>query len=423
MSIGTTAAVLVLAACAAAPAAEGPWFVEYEEAQAEARRLGRNLLIDFGGSDWCLPCKRLKAGILSRPEFVRLASEHFVLLDVDDLHRTPMPEGRKQRYRKLQQRYGVEAFPTVILATPEGLAYAQTTYLESIKDPADYWKHLQPLYQRGQQFRSALERAGKLEGRARADALADALAWIHPEFVLKFHANRVKELEALTPADATGYLAFLDGRKAVAELQKQVKDRGIVGTRVAAVDALIEKKKLQGESLQDALVLRALCQLQADQRLEALATLAEMLDAHKTRSTFDRGDFVSLDEKAIAALRTRIETGRKDAKDRVAQYYALHRVFEFELPDRFEICCGYGYRPKFLARVVVGEKYGRALMDATVGLPDEARAKALGRGLEGTRFVRQGPIKEIIEQLIPRLVGPKEAANYLPQPYSIWVAR
>jgi hypothetical protein len=92
------------------------------------------------------------------------------------------------------------------------------------------------------------------------------------------------------------------------------------------------------------------------------------------------------------------------------------------MPDRFEVCCGYGYRPKFLARIVVGEKYGKALMESTANLQGEARARALGKGLEGTAFVRHGPIKEIIDQLVPQLVGPKEAAKYLPQPYSSWVA-
>jgi protein disulfide-isomerase len=392
------AAIVVLALSLPAPAAEGPWHVEYEAAQAEAARQGKDLLIDFGGSDWCLPCRSLKTRILSRPDFAERAGKHYVLLDVDDLQRTPMPEGRKERYQKLQQRYGVEAFPTVVLATPEGLAYAQTTYLESINDPAAYWEHLEPLRERGQRFRAGLERAGKLEGRARADALAEALSQVNPEFVLKFHADRVKELQGLTPNDATGYLAFLNGRKAVAVLQEQVKDKSLAVTSVKAVDALIEAEKLRGEALQDALVLRALCRLEADRPLEALAALGEMVDAQKTRSTFDRGDFVPLDPKGIEVVRKRIEAGRKDPKDRLAQYYALHRVFEFELPDRFESCCGHGYRPKFLARGLVGEKYGKALLDATAELKGEARAKALGRGLEGTLFWRQGSIGRIVDQ-------------------------
>src|SRR3954447_19057898 len=111
MRIGTVIAVVMLAVSPAALAAEGSWHVEYEAAQTEAERVGKDLLIDFGGSDWCLPCRGLKTRVLSRPEFIDRASKHFVLLDIDNLHRTPLPEGRKERYEKLQRRYGIEAFP------------------------------------------------------------------------------------------------------------------------------------------------------------------------------------------------------------------------------------------------------------------------------------------------------------------------
>ena len=55
--------------------AEGPWFAEYEEARAVAQREGKDLLIDFGGSDWCGPCQWLKTRILSRPEFSERAAK------------------------------------------------------------------------------------------------------------------------------------------------------------------------------------------------------------------------------------------------------------------------------------------------------------------------------------------------------------
>src|SRR5262249_37426636 len=147
--------------------AEGPWFAEYEEAQAVAQRQGKDLLIDFGGSDWCAPCLWLKTRILSRPEFTERAVKHFVLVDIHDLARKPMPAGRKERYRKLQERYGIEAFPTLVLTTADGRPYARTTYRPSITKPEAYWEHLQPLRQRGTVLRSALEKAGKLEGSAR----------------------------------------------------------------------------------------------------------------------------------------------------------------------------------------------------------------------------------------------------------------
>jgi hypothetical protein len=107
----------------------------------------------------------------------------------------------------------------------------------------------------------------------------------------------------------------------------------------------------------------------------------------------------------------------------VAQYHALHRIFEFELPDPNEICCGHGFRPKFLARGLIGESYGQLLIDTTAKLKGVARARALGQGLEETEFWRQGSIGQIVEKLIPELVGREAAGRYLPEEYRGWVGR
>jgi thiol-disulfide isomerase/thioredoxin len=401
--------------------AEEPWLLEFDEAQTAAQRDGKDLLIDFSGSDWCAPCKWLKDKILTRTEFIERASKHFVLLDIDDLARKPMPEGRKERYQKLQQRFGIETFPSMVLATPEGLPYAETTYLQSITDPVAYWKHLEPLQQRGQRLREALARAKKLEGREVAEAFVGGLVEVHAGFVPQFYGEYVRELRQRDPGDETGYLTFLDGRRALAALQQQVKDKGVGATDAEAVDALIEKHKLQGETLQDALILRALVQVGADQPLAALDSFEAMLAAHKTRTRFDRGDFVPLDAASMATVARRVALGKKDPKDALAQYHALHCVFESELPDRFEISCGHGYRPQFMARGIIGDRYGQLLIDATANLTGEERAKALGQGLEGTRFYRQNAIRKIIEQLLPELAGRDGARKYLPAYYRGWV--
>jgi thiol-disulfide isomerase/thioredoxin len=417
------AALLVNGWLPASARPEGPWFAEYEEAQAVAQRDGKDLLIDFGGSDWCAPCQWLKARILSRPEFSERAAKHFVLVDIDDLARKPMPAGRKGRYQKLQERYGIEAFPSVILATADGRPYARTTYHPSITDAGAYWEHLQPLRQRGTALRAALERAGKLEGPARAAALAGGLAEVPADSVLRFHEDRVQELRRLDPGDRTGYLAFLDGRKALMALQAEVEKRGLPALDPRAVDTLIKERQLGGEALQDALLLRALAQTQAGRPEDALTSFEALLAEQSRRLPFDRGDFMPLDAAAIEAVGKQIARGKKGPPDALVQYHALHRIFESELPDPEELCCGHGFRPKFLARGLLGETYGRLLIDTTAKLQGEARARALGRGLEGTGFWRQGAIAEIVDKLMPELVGREAAARYLPEPYRGWLGR
>jgi thiol-disulfide isomerase/thioredoxin len=416
-------ALLVSLWLPASTRAEGPWLAEYEEAQAIAQRDGKDLLIDFGGSDWCAPCQLLKTSILSQPEFSDRAARHFVLVDIDDLHRKPMPAGRKERYKKLQERYGIEAFPTVVLATADGRPYARTTYHPAITTPGAYWEHLQPLRQRGTVLRAALEKAARLEGSARAAALADGLAEVPADFVPRFYEDRVQELRRLDPEDGTGYLAFHDGRKALAALQAKVEKGGLPALELAALDTLIKEMRLRGETLQEALLLRALAQAKLGRPQDALQSFEALLVEQSRRSRFDRGDFVPLDAAAIETVAKRIALGQKDPADTLAQYHALHRMFEFEFPDPNEICCGHGFRPKFLARGLLGETYGQLLIDSTAKLQGEARARALGQGLEGTGFWRQGPIAQIVDKLVPELVGREAAAKYLPEPYRGWVRR
>jgi thiol-disulfide isomerase/thioredoxin len=393
-----------------------------DEAQAAARREGKDLLIDFGGSDWCAPCQWLKSRILTRPEFVGPAGKLFVLVDIDDLARRPMPAGRKERYQALQQRYGIAAFPTVVLATADGRPYAWATYHESITQPAAYWDHLKPLRQRGAALKAPLAKAAGLEGQARARVLANGLAEVPADFVTRFYEDRVGELRRLDPGDRTGYLAFLGGRKALAALQEQVEKKGLAALDCDAVEALIREHHLRGESLQEALILRALAEIEAARPRDALDSLDALRAEQKNRTCFDRCDFVPLDAASTDTIRKRIAQGKGDPKDMLGQYYALHRIFEFELPDPHEICCGHGFRPKFLARGVIGDRYGQLLIDTTANLKGEARAWALGKGLEGTLFWRQGPISTVIDKLVPELVG-RDAAQYLPSPYKGWVRR
>ena len=412
--------MILTLAVLAAPAVRGgdAWYVEFEEGRAAAIAQGKDMLIDFGGSDWCLPCRWLKERVFSKPEFIERAGRAFVLVDIDRLLRedAKIPADRKDRYEKLQERYGIATFPSVLLTTPDGRPYARTTYREKTETPELYWKHLVPLHERGRRLQAALARATALQGRARAEALADGLAEVDARFIPSFHADRVADLRAADASDPTGYLVFLDGRRALDDFQAGL-DLHKGPTDVATVQSLIDRSKLRGESLQEALVLRAAGEVLAGDDRRALQTLAAVLEAQPSRTRFDRGDFVALDAESIAAVRRRVADGEADSGNGVAMYYALHRIFEFDMPNPYEVSCGQGFRPSIRVRGEIGERYGRALIRSTDGLSGEARARALAKGLEGTFFGGQGAIGEIIRDLIPGLVGKETAKKLLPGPY------
>jgi thiol-disulfide isomerase/thioredoxin len=396
------------------------WYLEFDEGRVAAEAQRKDLLIDFGGSDWCHPCKWIKDRVFSKAEFIERAGGTFVLVDIDLPARSPISADRKRRYEELQERYGIASFPSVVLAMSDGRPYARTTYRDAFQTPETYWQYLAPLRERGRRLRAALDRAKTFEGGARAVDLADALSEVDPRFIDRLYADKVAELRAADPSDSTGYLAFLNGRRALDAFQAPLDlHKGVIDP--AAVDSLIARAKLRGESLQEALVLRAAGQVLAGDDRRALGTLRAVLEAQASRTRFDRGDYVALDAASIATVRRRIADGEADSGNGVALYYSLHRIFQFDMPNPYDWSCGAAFQPRIRVMHTIGDRYGRALIRSTEGLSGKARAQVLDKGLDGTFFALRGSIREIVLEIIPALVGKPAAKAFMPgEFYPLW---
>ena len=107
-----------------APARAGgtDWIQDFDSAQRIAKKEGKDLLVDFTGSDWCGWCIRLDREVFSQEGFLESAKKDFVLVSLDfpraeeAKQRVPHPE----RNQELLERHGVRGFPTILLMTPEG---------------------------------------------------------------------------------------------------------------------------------------------------------------------------------------------------------------------------------------------------------------------------------------------------------------
>jgi protein disulfide-isomerase len=124
--ISTVCAVLTLGASAAF-AAEG-WGENYEKAAAQAKAENKLMLLDFTGSDWCVWCQKLNKEVFSQAEFKDYAAKNLVLMEVDFPQTKPQPGNVKAQNERLQAKYKIEGYPTIIVLNPEGKKVGELGY-------------------------------------------------------------------------------------------------------------------------------------------------------------------------------------------------------------------------------------------------------------------------------------------------------
>ena len=104
------------------------WIDNYETAKARAAREGKDILIDFTGSDWCTWCKKLDKEVFDQPGFQTEAPKKYVLLQLDFPHHKGQSAALKQQNEELARKYRIEGYPAVIIADSNGRMIGQTGY-------------------------------------------------------------------------------------------------------------------------------------------------------------------------------------------------------------------------------------------------------------------------------------------------------
>jgi thiol:disulfide interchange protein len=126
-----TIAALVIATAARA----ADWTEDYSAGLAQAKKEHKLLVLDFTGSDWCVWCKRTDQEVFSTQKFKDFADQNLVLVKVDFPKSRPIPDDVKAQNAKLQEKYGVEGYPTLIVLGPdEKVVFKQEGYKEGGPD-------------------------------------------------------------------------------------------------------------------------------------------------------------------------------------------------------------------------------------------------------------------------------------------------
>lgn len=120
------------------------WIQDFEQAKKLASAQGKDILIDFTGSDWCGWCIKLDEEVFAKQAFIDVIPKKFVLLKLDFPRDQSLvtPEIKAQN-AKLQKEFGVKGYPTIFLTDATGKQYAQTGYQAG--GPEKYIEHLDEL--------------------------------------------------------------------------------------------------------------------------------------------------------------------------------------------------------------------------------------------------------------------------------------
>lgn len=135
--------LLVFALCSYAQESELNWLTDFELAKQESKTQDKPILMYFTGSDWCAPCKKLKADFFNSEKFAK-ASNNVVLLLIDLPRSTGIiTPTQKRKNMLLMQRFNRRgSFPTLVGLTAEGKVLKDISGYNRNRDTANHFKFL-----------------------------------------------------------------------------------------------------------------------------------------------------------------------------------------------------------------------------------------------------------------------------------------
>ena len=202
-------------------AADGMWTEDFEAAKAKAKAEGKDLLIDFTGSDWCHWCVKLKEEVFDHDSFNKAASKHFVLVELDFPNKKPQDAKIKAQNQKLQQHYKISGYPTILLTDANGEVYGRTGYQKG--GPEKYLEHLSALRADKTKREAAIAEANKLTGMAKVEKLGEILKSLMESGIDAGQADIVAEIKKLDPTDSKGLINGYEFPKKLQAIEQDIQ--------------------------------------------------------------------------------------------------------------------------------------------------------------------------------------------------------
>jgi thioredoxin-related protein len=101
------------------------WSTDFNKAKTEALSSKKLILLSFSGSDWCIPCIKMKKEIFQSDAFEKFAADNLVLVNADfpRLKKNQLSQTQTKQNEDLADKYNQEGtFPCTVLMDANGKA-------------------------------------------------------------------------------------------------------------------------------------------------------------------------------------------------------------------------------------------------------------------------------------------------------------
>ena len=253
--------------------AQDLWTEDLPEAKTRAAKEGKDILMDFTGSDWCPVCVELHKDVFNTAQFKKDAPKSFVLVELDYPENKPQSDRVKQQNAELAQMFDITAFPALVLMDSRGEPYARINY-DGV--PETMLPRILGLHERKAQRDLQLEKAGKAIGIEKAMLLDDVVkSEVDGEILMGLDAI----LEQIVALDADNKAGLKEKYEMRVELHAiiSIAEAGDTDGAIAKLDALLSNKKETPLRKQEFLYQKAIL-LQSKSQAAAHAALKAAQD-------------------------------------------------------------------------------------------------------------------------------------------------
>lgn len=202
------------------------WTDNFAEAKAQAAAEGKDILLDFTGSDWCGWCIKLDNEVFKQELFKQSAPKDFILVALDyPRDKTLVSEETARQNEQLKNEFAITGFPTLYLTDASGRPYAKASYQPG--GPENYLEYLAGLKAVGAaRDKSFAAAKAETDPLAKAKLLDAALEAMGLQLAEQFYTDEIRQIIALDDGNKAGLrnkYQMMDLDKTVAALLQQGK--------------------------------------------------------------------------------------------------------------------------------------------------------------------------------------------------------